>query len=484
MTTTIHAYRGPAWWSLRHLRDAAYDAAAREVVAAWLALGIMAVGMAVLEARWDWSGMAVSIGGVSVPVTIYPPLAITLLLALWLGPAWGAIPAYLATFASATAVGMPLQAALLFALATPLELLIIWGSMVVLDVDPDLPRPRDVGFYLLAGVIAASASSLGGLIWIDAQQLTLSEAQRIWRGWLVGDALQIALLVPVMRYLLPRARAWADRRFAGPPRHGFRHSMSVLLVAAIVLMMSAVAAQGVWMAAHSLDIAPEARTAGGDLLVPRLREIALFLGLLLALTALTTTLFAAALARISEREGGAARRDALTGCLNRRAFYPIFEKEAERSRRLERGLSLLYVDVDHFKRVNDSLGHETGDRVLRQLAFRAQSVIREHDALFRWGGEEFLILLPHTEPGEAVALAERLRAAVANEPIVQEDVPAPLVITVSIGTAGATTFPADPDSLIATADAALLLAKRAGRNRVSDGSRFMEETVEFPVPGG
>ena len=481
MITSIHEYRGPAWWSLRGLREAAEHRGARHVVAAWIALGLMSILFAVLEARWDWSGIPLQVGGITVPITVYPPLAITLLLTLWLGPAWGAVPAYLSTFASAAAVGMPVQAAMLFALSTPLELLIIWGSMVVLDVDPDFPRGRDVALYLVAGLIAASASSLGGLIWIDARQLGLSDAQLIWRGWVIGDMLQIALLVPVFRLGMSRARTWTDRRFAGPPRRAFRYSVSVVLVVAIVIAMGAVVAQGVWMAADSLDLAPDARTASGDLLVPRLREIALFLGLLLCLTALTTTVFAAALARISEREGGAARRDALTGCLNRRAFYPMFEKEAERSRRLDRGLSLLYFDVDHFKRVNDSLGHETGDQVLRQLAIRTQAVIREHDTLFRWGGEEFLILLPHTAPVEAAALAERLREAVAAEPIVQEDVPSPLLITVSVGTAGTMGFPADANALVAVADAALLVAKRAGRNRVVDGGRFLEETMEHPV---
>src|SRR5688500_5915294 len=111
MITTIHEYRGPAWWSLRGLREAADSSGARHVVAAWIALALAAIALAVLEARWDWSGIPVPLGGVTVPVTVYPPLAITLLLTLWLGPAWGAIPAYLATFASAIAVGMPMQAA-------------------------------------------------------------------------------------------------------------------------------------------------------------------------------------------------------------------------------------------------------------------------------------------------------------------------------------------------------------------------------------
>src|SRR5690606_12319405 len=138
-------------------------------------------------------------------------------------------------------------------------------------------------------------------------------------------------------------------------------------------------------------------------------------------------------------------------------------------------------DVDHFKRVNDTYGHETGDVVLRQLAVRVQGVIRENDALFRWGGEEFLILLPHTSPEEALALAERVRASVARGAIVQEQVASPIHVTVSLGTSGTDAFPADVDAMIATADAACYLAKRAGRNRVEDGTRLLQDTLELPA---
>ena len=79
----------------------------------------------------------------------------------------------------------------------------------------------------------------------------------------------------------------------------------------------------------------------------------------------------------------------------------------------------MFLDVDHFKAINDARGHETGDRLLQQLALRVQGVIRETDLLFRWGGEEFVILLPHTSPPDARALAERVRVAVAERPFLE-----------------------------------------------------------------
>jgi diguanylate cyclase (GGDEF)-like protein len=147
---------------------------------------------------------------------------------------------------------------------------------------------------------------------------------------------------------------------------------------------------------------------------------------------LTLVVFSAALARLSERQRRQALIDPLTGCLNRRAFDSIFQREAERSRRLGTGISLILFDVDHFKRINDVYGHQTGDEVLRRLAIRARLTLRSSDLLFRWGGEEFVVLLPHTEPSAARSLAERLRTVVRSSPLVEEKVLQPLSITLRV----------------------------------------------------
>jgi diguanylate cyclase (GGDEF)-like protein len=169
---------------------------------------------------------------------------------------------------------------------------------------------------------------------------------------------------------------------------------------------------------------------------------------------------------MGERQRSLSRRESLTGCFNRRAFYELFPREVERAHRLSHGVSLVFLDIDHFKRINDRHGHETGDRVLQQLAARLRASVRETDLLFRWGGEEFVVLLPHTEPDAATVLAERVRAAVEARPFLEDEAFRPVRVTVSVGTAGAADYPIDPDELLARADAACYRAKEAGRNRV------------------
>ena len=155
-----------------------------------------------------------------------------------------------------------------------------------------------------------------------------------------------------------------------------------------------------------------------------------------------------------------ATTDALTDAFNRRKFNELTLAELERVRRYGRPLSLFILDIDHFKRVNDTYGHEAGDQVLVTLAGLLRAGIRATDSLARWGGEEFVVLSPGvTADGEA-HLAERLRAAAAAH-----DHASVGTVTASFGVAehspGET-----PDELFARADRALYRAKDGGRNRV------------------
>ncbi len=160
-----------------------------------------------------------------------------------------------------------------------------------------------------------------------------------------------------------------------------------------------------------------------------------------------------------------ATTDGLTRLYNRRHFMERAESEFERSRRYQRELSVLLLDADHFKHVNDDHGHETGDRVLRVLAGACRQSLRQLDVIGRYGGEEFVVLLPETSAALAAETAERLRREIE-----QLRVPSPvgeIHVTVSIGVATAGPATESVAALINEADRALYEAKRGGRNRVA-----------------
>lgn len=158
-----------------------------------------------------------------------------------------------------------------------------------------------------------------------------------------------------------------------------------------------------------------------------------------------------------------ARTDYLTQLPNRRAMIQILDKEAARFQRAQHPFSLVLLDIDHFKSINDSFGHDGGDEILVRIAQHMRSWMREKDVLARWGGEEFLILLSDTDVGRATEQAERLRTAIESQTFgIQQG---ETRITASLGVAG---YLGDQgiDSCIKDADIALYRAKSSGRNRV------------------
>ncbi len=460
-------YQGPSWWHLSRLAEIPRSPGIRRIGLIGLVVHLVAIATGILNVTWDWSGIPVRVGSFEVPVTVYPPFILSLLAAVWLGPTWGLVPAYSANLAGALVSGMSPPTAILFALAGTLEILIFWGAMVTLNINPDLRRRRDLLRFLAVCLVAPATASVAVLIYNAAHGLDPAAGQQIWRGWIIGDILQALLVVaPLLRFAGPSVRSWIARQFASPPRHEVTYTRASIIAATTFALIAMLTFVGIFMLQDSLDIDPGLRTRHGELLLPRLKEMQFYLYVLVAALTVATGIFSTVLGRMGERQRNLSRRESLTGCFNRRAFYEIFPREVERAHRLGQGVSLVFLDIDHFKQINDRFGHETGDRVLQQLAARLQATVRETDLLFRWGGEEFVILLPHTAPEDAPVLAERLRAAVEARPFLEDEAFRPVRVTVSVGTAGASAYPVEPNELLARADAACYRAKEAGRNRV------------------
>ena len=161
-----------------------------------------------------------------------------------------------------------------------------------------------------------------------------------------------------------------------------------------------------------------------------------------------------------------ATHDPLTGLWNHAAIFDILRRELERAQRQRTSLGVVMADLDHFKQINDTYGHPAGDAVLREATRRMQSAVRTYDSIGRYGGEEFLIVVPGADEASALHQGERLRASISKAPI-EVDPSSAIPLTISLGV----TAPAEPkasnlESLLRAADLALYEAKRKGRNRV------------------
>ena len=155
--------------------------------------------------------------------------------------------------------------------------------------------------------------------------------------------------------------------------------------------------------------------------------------------------------------------DGLTGLANHKTFYEILEKELWRSRRYGGQISLVMVDIDNLKKINDTYGHRAGDKVIKQISKKIKEHIRQIDTPARYGGDEFAVILPNTSLTDAVVVAERMVDAVANSPITWKKEQIALSISVGLGQYDADTTPED---ITSRSDQALYTAKQAGKNTV------------------
>jgi len=169
-------------------------------------------------------------------------------------------------------------------------------------------------------------------------------------------------------------------------------------------------------------------------------------------------------AKIREALHFQATHDGLTGIWNRRAILEMMRREFEIAARSNGMIGVILLDVDHFKHVNDAHGHLAGDSVLKEIANRILQVIRSYDLAGRYGGEEFLIVLPDCDTERIQSCAERIRSAIANEPILAEG--SSFTVTISAGTKVLDPVLGTESDALAEADTALYQAKNTGRNRV------------------
>ena len=319
-------------------------------------------------------------------------------------------------------------------------------------------------------VFAATLSLLRG-IWAFTGQPAWNGIQALMMAtttvlcWLAMDAAWVWLRITLVAamwavlYLWAAVAVWAHVRHGMRQRWGWLYAAPMLLAAAMLTL-------------RSLRAIGSPETVAYEIEQNTVLSVGSSLTGLVAALLLQMMLVSLLVSRLVGRLNRLSRHDPLTGLLNRRAMDELLAKEEHRARRragqaggpVGEQMAVLMIDIDHFKRLNDSCGHATGDRALQHLATLMGSRLRDIDHLARWGGEEFLALLPATAGADALALADRLCERVRNLPMLADGTALPL--TVSIGVAE---WLGPHDSLVhllGRADRALYEAKQAGRDRV------------------
>ena len=453
----------------------------RWLLGGWLVLLLLSVGLGLASVMAGWSGLPLSLGGVQVYVTVYPPLILCLWLSLCWGLSWGAIPAYVATWVLAIYAGMPWGWASAFAFADPLHFAIMVMGYRAIPVRRDLRDGPSLLFYVQLSFVASIFSSSGALIWWYTNDIDRTGLLPIWQGWWLGSFLQSLFVVgPLMALSWPRIEAWQQARpalMSAPPRDPRRAVLRLLTaVSAAVVAYGFITLQ---LAGTHLGMAQREGAAGLAQALAVVQQSSWVIFSVFSLIVLFMAFFGyqlfvhwqrsmerllVELQQANRRLETLAHTDALTGLLNRRAADERLLAEWHRTLRTGTGATLVMLDIDHFKQINDRHGHLAGDAVIRTLAQAIREEARDMDIASRYGGEEFLVILPQTGLVGGRGFAERLRRRVEAQPAHHEG--ATLPFTISLGLSCQTAQ--DPAYLTALdrADQALYRAKEGGRNRV------------------
>ena len=319
----------------------------------------------------------------------------------------------------------------------------------LLDMDARLQKPRAAAIGILALVLLGSSFELG--LWPIPLIVVAS------LGFLLATRVQARLQAPELAIATSWAFAQTIIAFAvGMTGGAESFGMSWLLILLVTLParfgVRGVAA-GVLFTSTLIATVVSVAPRGTDM--PDVYGIVFPIAALVAVAMLSTALLRSDLEHRTE-----AIIDGLTGMLNRRALGHRLEELRAQAEVTGEPVAVITGDIDHFKHVNDEHGHATGDAVLVDVAYRLRKRLRAFDLAYRLGGEEFLIVLPGATLGDASAMAEDLRSAIAGAPV------GGLAVTMSFGVAGSGGDGFDGDAVLAAADEALYAAKAAGRDRV------------------
>lgn len=451
------------------------------ILGLWLLTLALSIGLGLASIVNEWSGIPIPFGGLDVSVTIYPPLIFCVFWVLWMGFWWGFIPAYLSTLVLALFSGMPLGWSLLFAFADPLGLAVLAVTYRAIPVSYRLHTLNSLLVFIGLSFVSGIMGSTGSFIWSYTNQIAAPDVFPVWQGWWLGAFLQNLLFVAPILYLFSgEVVKWRDRHFQvdeSPAELSYLEvvSMGLIIIFGIMVYLYA----SIKLGGLRLDFALARGDAEQIAYAARVfsdSTEALFWGvgaILFFFSFFGYQLFnywtrslrhsAQKLKAANTELEHLSQVDSLTGLYNRRAWEILVENEFKRAFRCDEVSAVLLLDIDHFKRINDTYGHQAGDAVIRSVAADIRRTKRDSDVAGRYGGEEFLIVMPDTGEEGAYLFAERLRKQIQHTPVNYNG--HSLSLTACVGVATISTGQLDYHAWVGQADRALYQAKLEGRNR-------------------
>ncbi|MXR35503.1 GGDEF domain-containing protein [Craterilacuibacter sinensis] len=463
----------------RLLRPVAQRGIVRRLALAWflsLSLCLLSVGWPAAE---SWLSLSLPWQAEVLPLVLAPGMLLAILWTLWFGIALGGALALLSALFAAWVMHFSLPFILLSGATHLLALLILYLGYRAVPMRPDLSSGDNLLFFLMMVTVSATFASLDVLVGVYASQSGYAQLLSLWLGRWLGMLANFALLLPLL-WLYGRRIERALDRLPWLTRRRVRLTYSLwttalLLLALLLYVFLAVRLHGAYVAQAFVHYDRIGWPTVALSALQVLQIIHIVLSVLVVFIAYffyqilqhwTGTLkrTASQLSLLNRKLAELALTDELTGLYNRRHFMEMARRELANAERHGMPCSLLLIDIDHFKQVNDHYGHLAGDQVLRILGRLLPVLLRPSDLAARYGGEELVVLLRHTPLDEALEVAERIRQAIAAQ--AYPDLSASLRVTVSLGVAESRVAEPDLDWLIERADRALYRAKDGGRNRI------------------
>lgn len=444
------------------------------ILTAWIIGLIACITLGVMSVSYEWYSLPVTWGGVDMSLTIYPPIVICMLWTLLFGYWWGAIPAYLSTLILSLTFGMDWDWAMLFAFSNPIGLAVFAIIYRAVTVQLSMRESGAILFFVLIAFFSSILASTGSFIWSYYYKLNSYDMYAIWQAWWVGGFLQKSLLVaPLLYVMVPIVEKWKNGKSWAPNVPPMNRKRVALLSAVVILAIGFFLSviyqlnQNLYEAAllsGSYESLKDAFDIKNKSVFAVYWIMAITLVIVVTLGYKFFNLWLQTLDKAKLYAEEQARTDFLTGLYNRRAFFEHAHIIEAQARRFDHLYSIALIDIDHFKNINDTHGHNIGDIALKQVAQIIQNNVRDVDISARFGGEEFIILLPETSTDQAARLSDRILHAIRTTQIkVHENTI--LNLTVSIGIATNKNHKQDLETIVQQADQSLYHAKETGRNK-------------------